>query len=355
MLTLTAAVFGEMMIQTPTEVKTIAANEWNFVAIAPADLQIEQVEGVKQYRVTIEGKSVKELVPSWTGFAQNGSTMKFYVKPDIEGAQEFCLGFWSEGVATPSTRTSFNDQEDAFSKVATDSLILKNPCNRFFVRIVASPGEDGTFPILKDLNFVLTNGESYRTPNSMPLWDTLLDVPLRAQMSYEGGGVLCSPTSISMILGYWSKKVNKPELDNDVPIVQANVYDPGWEGTGNWPFNVAFAGSQRGMTGYVTRLRTIQDIEAFIGFGIPIATSVSYGLLKGLGKQENDGHIVVVVGFDKDGNPIFNDPGKNVVRMTYKRADFERAWGNSKNTVYVIHPRGWNIPKNGPWPEQKRD
>ncbi len=355
MLALLAAVSGVMMTQTTSQFRLVEANEWNFVSVQPEALTVVENGSSKQMFVAISGRAVTELVPSWTGSAKNGSSLTFFVRPDVEGASEFNLGMWSEGVATPTSRSSVNDQEDEFSKVSTDTLILKKPVDRFLVRIEATPGMDGTLPELKDLSFILTSFQSKTYPGGMPLWETLLDVPLRAQMSYEGGGVLCSPTSISMLLGYWAKKIGKPELDNDVPIVQAGVYDPAWNGTGNWPFNVAFGGSQPGMTGYVSRFRSVQDLESFIGYGVPIATSVSYGLLKGIGKQDNDGHIVVVLGFDKEGNPIFNDPGRNVVRMTYKRADFEKAWGYSKNTVYVIHPRGWKIPKNGPWPEQKRD
>jgi len=356
MLAITAAVLGATMTQASTQVKVVEANEWNFVSVQSSDLTSVQSDNSTQMYVVIKSAApVTELVPSWTGSAENGAKLTFFVRPDIDGAAEFNLGTWSQGVATAEMRTSVNDQEDQFAKVSTDTLILKNPVNRFAVRIVSTPAADGTQAELRDLNFILSSEEPVMKPSGMSLWETLLEVPLRAQMSYEGGGVLCSPTSISMILGYWAKKISKPELDNDVPIVQAGVFDPAWNGTGNWPFNVAFGGSQPGMTGYVTRLRSVNDLEAFVGYGVPIATSVSNGILKGLGKQDNDGHIVVVVGFDKEGNPIFNDPGRNVVRMTYKRSDFEKAWAHSKNTVYVIHPRGWKIPKDGPWPEQTRD
>jgi uncharacterized protein YvpB len=355
MLAITAAVLGAIMTQSSVHFKEVAANEWNFVSIQPTDFVVVDDGGRKQMMVTVTGNSISEVIPSWTGRASNGASFSFFVRPDIEGAKEFSLGKWSEGVATPDSRTSVNDQEDEYSEVITDTFIFKKPVQKFTLRVEVVPAEDGTQPELTDMSFILTGAQKKPSPGGMSLWETLLDVPLRAQMSYEGGGVLCSPTSVSMILGYWAKKTSKPELDNDVPVVQAGVFDPAWNGTGNWPFNVAFGGSQPGMTGYVTRFRSVQDIEAFVGYGVPIATSVSYGLLKGIGKQDNDGHLVVVVGFDKDGNPIFNDPGRNVVRMTYKRADFEKAWGYSKNTVYVIHPRGWTIPKNGPWPEQKRD
>ena len=42
-----------------------------------------------------------------------------------------------------------------------------------------------------------------------------------------------------------------------VPEVAAVVYDDSFAGTGNWPFNTAFAGSFPGMRSYVTRLDDI--------------------------------------------------------------------------------------------------
>ena len=355
MLALLAPVLGTAMSFGASTMNVVKANDWNFATARAQDFSVIESGGRKQYFIKVTGKSFDEVIPSWSARATNGSRLVFYVRPMNESASEFCLGSWGQGEAVESSRTSINDQEDEFSKVITDTWILKSPSDEFVVRVDSIPGPDGTQPVLDRLNFVLTGQNKIASPGGLPLRGTLLDVPLRAQMSYENGGVLCSPTSVSMILGYWAKRMETPTLDFDVPEVQKGVFDPAWKGTGNWPFNVAFAASQPGMTGYVTRLRSVQDIEAFVACGVPVATSVSYGHLKGKGKQNDDGHIVVIVGFQEDGTPIFNDPGRNVVRMTYPRADFERAWANSKNTVYIIHPRGWATPKNGPWPEEKRD
>ena len=59
--------------------------------------------------------------------------------------------------------------------------------------------------------------------------------------------------------------------------------------------------------------------------------------------------------FDEAGNPVFNDPGRNVVRMTYDRAAFDRAWASSGRAVYVVYPDSWPIPAtSGPWPRNGR-
>ncbi|MEI8281541.1 MAG: hypothetical protein WCG75_03960 [Armatimonadota bacterium] len=57
--------------------------------------------------------------------------------------------------------------------------------------------------------------------------------------------------------------------------------------------------------------------------------------------------MVIVVGFEDDGTPIFNDPAfKAGVRKTYKRADFEKAWCFSKRTVYLMTPDRAKLPRD---------
>lgn len=334
------------------------ANEWNFVSAEGSKFNREILPDRIRLKTIVQAdpfnpaKTFKSAIPSWNGSATNGAYMEIRLQPSNVDAPGFILARWSEGPAGKN-RTSINNQKNLVGRVDTDTLILAKPVNSISVTVDCFPGNDGRYAQLDRFHLILGGGESLRERRAMSTWNTLLDVPYRAQAKYVGGGVLCSPTAVSMILGYWADKLNQPGLDFDVPDVQRGVFDPGWDGTGNWPFNVAFAGSLPGMTGYVTQLRDIGDIEDFVASGVPIATSVSYDLLKGKSKKgATDGHLVVVVGFDPKGQPIINDPGRNVVRMVYDRNAFARAWASSSNTVYVIHPLGWNIPSDGPWPNK---
>jgi len=130
------------------------------------------------------------------------------------------------------------------------------------------------------------------------------------------------------------------------------VFDKNWPGTGNWPFNTAFAGSFPSMRAYVTRLSDLSELEDWIAKGIPVITSVSYNVLKGTDKRPSDGHLVVCVGFTKEGDPILNDPGvREHVRRVYSREKFARAWAHSQQTVYLLHPEDADIPADrfGHW------
>lgn len=326
----------------------LMSNAHNFLTVPSPLLSGEEwtAKGEVSWKVRLIEPST-EFIPSWTGKTAPDEWVTIAIKPGWGSEPWFQLGTWSSGKA----RTSINDQKNDYGQVLTDILETKSPTDRLEIKITRNPGSDPSTTQLTEFNLVARGKKPVSTSEAKPV--SLLNVPKRAQMSYEGGNVLCSPTSVSMILAYWSDVLVKPELDHDVPQVQKGVHDPAWGGTGNWPFNVAYAGSLPGMTGYVTRLRGLDDLTQWLEAKVPVACSVSYSLLKGNEKpSSNDGHIVVLIGFDKDGNPVFNDPGRNVVRMTYDRAAFERAWSHSGQTVYLIHPKFWSTPTDGPWPSR---
>ncbi len=335
-------------------VQAMPAREWLAVQ---AWKQPTEARGVLTWRSEPLRPSIEwnEAVPSWTIDAPGGSIATVYLVP--ANGKRYCLGRWTSDRAL-APRASVADQKAGGFEVQTDTLARadasKDPIT---VEIDMRPNAAGQWPRVKNFSLALSNGvaTAQPLPSQRPaVWGTTIDVPKRSQMSYPGGNVLCSPTSVSMLLCYWSQSLSRPELDADVPIVQQGVFDAVWNGTGNWAFNMAFAANRPGLRAYVSRFRGIDDLEAWVGAGVPVATSVSYGLLKGKGKVEpNDGHLVVCVGFTESGDPVFNDPGRSSeVRQIYKRDDFQAAWGHSGNTVYLVYPRTWLIPRGdlgAPW------
>lgn len=287
-----------------------------------------------------------EVVPSWDAWTPAGASMRVELAV-TEPDRYFVLGDWSQD----GPRTSLNGQRASHAHVATDTLVLKEPATEIAVRVVMRPAPEGHLPDLRRLSFALSLGDP-AGPAGEPQAVERLDVPKRAQMNYPGGNVLCSPASVSMVLSYWSRVLDRPGIDRDVPEVQQGVYDVAWKGTGNWSFNTAFAAALPGLTGYVARLRDVHDLALWLQRGVPVVCSVSYDLLKGKGARgDNDGHLVVLTGIAPDGKLLFNDPGRNVVEMVYERWHFEAAWATSKNTVYLIYPETWTVPvrEAAPW------
>ncbi|WP_141779447.1 C39 family peptidase [Nocardioides albertanoniae] len=170
---------------------------------------------------------------------------------------------------------------------------------------------------------------------------------------WDGGGQSwCSAVSTAMVADFWGVGPSSAEMawvdyktpDPQVPFTVREVYDEAFGGAGNWAFNTAYAGS-RGLVAYVTRLRSFAEAARFVEAGIPLVLAVSHqeGELTGAGYVTN-GHLLVLVGFDTDGNPVVHDPASHKipsdeeVRATYDLVELDRAWARSGRVVYVIHP-----------------
>jgi len=162
-----------------------------------------------------------------------------------------------------------------------------------------------------------------------------------------------------MILGYYRRLpspadyawVAPRDSDRWVDHVARSVYDYRYTGAGNWAFNTAYAAGQVG-DAFVTRLADLREAERFIASGIPLAASISFsrGQLSGAPIGATAGHLVVITGFTAAGDVVVNDPAAPsdaTVRRVYSRAQFERAWGRSQGTVYVVHDRAHPLPVRG--------
>jgi hypothetical protein len=187
-------------------------------------------------------------------------------------------------------------------------------------------------------------------------WGKTLPVPERVQSGYDGPGGWCSAASLSMVLAYWSAALHRPELDRPVPEVAAGVNDPVYGGTGNWPFNTAYAGEFPGMRAYVTRLDDVSELEQWIAAGVPVILSVSSYLTNDRHDGPDNGHLIVCSGFTETGDIVANDPGVSIkngerVGRIYPRERVINAWKKSKNTVYLVYPETAAIPNDwhGHW------
>jgi hypothetical protein len=143
-----------------------------------------------------------------------------------------------------------------------------------------------------------------------------------------------------------------PNGDPQVAYAAINTWDYAYEGAGNWPFNAAYA-STFGLKSFVTRLRSLAEAEKFIEAGIPLTFSINFDEAEmPEAGYSTPGHLVVLVGFTADGDPIINDPNKasnEEVRQVYTRENFERVWQTSTDGVtYVYHPKHVKLPANMP-------
>ena len=308
--------------------------------------------------IATPGFAWREAVVSWNLPTNWPATVE--ARPTFKGSATdvpwYVIARWSADPAA-APRTSVPGQRDAWATVDTDILRTFEPATAIEVRarfpkgLPAAPG-----PVRLGVSLLGSEATEARPPGHPLAWGRALAVPVRSQADYpEGIHTWCSPTSLTMLLAHAVPDASGRDAGLDVRPVAAAVHDPGWGGTGNWPFNMAFAGQQPGLAACVARLGGVGDLEAWIAAGRPVAVSVSYAQLKGAAEPKpGDGHLVVVSGFTPGGDVRVHDPGvsrERVVRV-FPRPDFERAWDHSSRTAYLVWPTHQPPPAapHGRWP-----
>jgi len=299
-----------------------------------------------------------ELIVSWNADAPAGTFLKIEAGANLPDHQTkfYTLGNWSlDNKIFP--RTSVRGQKDADGSVDTDTLILTQPADAARIRVTLG-GTNGALPKLKFLGLSFSNTRvlpATRPPNCAA-WGKIIPTPEHSQHGYPNEKGWCSPTSLSMVLSRWAEILNRPEMNLTVPEVAAAVYDDDFAGTGNWPFNTAFAGSFIGMRSYVTRIDDLTEVEDWIAAGIPVILSARWDWLQPGRPFDADGHLIVCIGFTKNGDVVINDPATRLekgesVRHIYRRADVIHSWTKSHNAVYLVYPDGAKIPADrfGHW------
>ena len=292
-----------------------------------------------------------ELIVSWNADMPADAGLKIEARAICSGrtTKWFTMGLWSVDLAK-HPRESVRGQKDDDGDVDTDTLLLNQPARRVQVRLTLAGKARPRIKFLS-LSVLDTHAKPEPLPPNRAAWGKTIEVPERSQMAYENGGALCSPTTVSMLLAYWGRQLKLPALDHDVLEVVKGVFDPKWEGTGNWVFNTAYAGSLPGMRAYTTRLSEVAELEAFVARGIPVGLSLCYDRLRGQSRVPS-GHLVVCVGFTMNGDVVINDPGtEQNVRKVFPRANLVDSWAYSKNAVYLIYPEKIKLPKDrfGHW------
>jgi len=299
----------------------------------------------------------RDLVVSWNVELPPAGCLKIEARaiyPD-HATKFYILGLWSED-PDRHPRESVTQQKDADGDVHTDTLVLKQSGPGLQLRITL----EGTSPKLKlvALSFLDSKAPPLPLEPNQAAWGKSIAVPERSQVTYEdqGGKGWCSPTSLSMVLASWADRLNRPELDIAVPVVARSVFDRNWPGTGNWPFNTAFAGAFPGFHAYVSRFDSMTELEDWIAAGIPVIISAPYQLLGDQESGSGNGHVVVCTGFTESGDVVIHDPWARLetgqkVRRTYLRKNVLKAWATSNNTVYLIYPTSAKIPlsRYGHW------
>jgi len=302
--------------------------------------------------------SWNELIVSWNAATPQDAWIKVEARaiyPDHQ-TKYYTMGDWSLDAAQ-HPRQSVLHQKDGDGTVKEDTMILKRAGGNVQLRVTLAGPNKSAIPQLKymGLSFCDSAAVVSPLPANHAVWGKIVPTTERSQNAYPEEQGWCSPTSLTMVLTRWGEILHRPELTADVPVVAGRVYDHNF-GTGNWPFNAAYAGSFPGMRAYITRFSDISELEDWIAAGIPVVISAPWHMLADGRPDTGSGHLTVCIGFTENGDVVINDPATNLkkgqkVRHIYKREKVIKAWKESQNTVYLVYPETVQPPTDrfGHW------
>ncbi|MFD0633425.1 C39 family peptidase [Catenulispora yoronensis] len=339
----------------------------------------------------VPGFGATEVVSSWSAQTPAGTWLKVELNAAMEDGHQtgwLDMGNWASGDGDIA-RTSLSPSAGAYGGVSTDTFNSANghTVRSYQLRVtlyrLSGSGAGGTVtPRLWQVGAFASAVPARSGVAASPLGGAEgveLAVPRLSQQihvgqysQYGGGGdAWCSPTSSEMISEFWGYGpsaadmawVNPSYADPSVDQAARSTYDYAYKGTGNWPFNAAYA-SQYGLDAEVVQLPSVDDLETLISGGVPVAISVAFddGELTGAG-YGTAGHLMVVVGFTGSGDFVVNDPfspSDGAVRRVYQRRELENIWLRTQWTrgdgslgfgsggvAYVFKPHGVGLPVGG--------
>ena len=203
-----------------------------------------------------------QLVASWnaTTPANTWITVQMSATGSDRTTKWYTMGIWtSEPVV--AHRTSVSGQGDANGFVAIDTFIRSKkaaPLDSYQVRVELHRSGTSATPTVRFVGAMTSADVAKYDIPSAPLGGGSvrddLGVPPYSQEIHRGefpdldggGEAWCSPTSTEMVVEYWNEHPDTTGIPYEDPSVDSaamHTFDWHYTGTGNWPFNVAYAGS----------------------------------------------------------------------------------------------------------------
>lgn len=307
-------------------------------------------------------KTFKRLLVSWNCETPKGTWIEVQARAFIsyyddnknstyEWSDWLSFGKWGTHI-----KRSSKSPDSHLAKISTDEFIIKgnytDTASKIQIRALLHTENTNVTPSIRQ--FVISYKDNTpRLKNIEIPSDKIIDVPSYSQYIRDKniGSVICSPTSITMLL-------NRRNENLIVEETAWSCFDYDYEAFGNWLFNVAFA-SSLGYESFV-EYGNLKSLKREIYSEYPVAVSVKY--TNDINNLEypyienapitTAGHILVVRGFEKkDGIDyvVVNDPaGKSNESVTrrYKLSEFESAWHRGSNIMYIIHDKEVEINNN---------
>ncbi len=265
-------------------------------------------------------------LPSWNGKVPNAQStfrikMRFYT---TSWSPWLTAGYWKDNSWSTYGQTSYSGGEIDYDYVVLNSYSTKW---QFKVEMKRIENTDRS-PSIHKLSFSISD---QRTTDNVNISQLVNDKPAEIFITTDHfyqyaldpgiGGDICSPTSVSMVLRSYDIQVDPLQFARD-------NYDPYWGIFGMWPRAVQNA-AEYNLNGAVTRYRTWSEAYDVIAEGGRIVMSV--------GRPLYAGHLMMLAGFDKNGNPLVHDPARSSgYGYKHDKTELTESWFNKGGISYTF-------------------
>jgi hypothetical protein len=293
-----------------------------------------------------------DLITSFNPHAPDdtGMTLEIRVKQGETWSPWLFMQSWGRVVFPPTRTIKFDG-----GAVDIDTIELTKPAQAYQCRIglIAFNYDTKIAPAVRRLSVCYSGvvddpkrrAKLIKKPTTLPAdFARDLPVPFRGQGDWKNPrslwGLVCSPTSTSMVLEYHGAKFTTLENCD-------RIYDPQYDLFGNWGRAIARAG-EVGMDAWLARFRNWDQVKEQIADGNPVVASIRFrkGQVQGFLYESTGGHLLVVRGFTGDGGVIVNDPARRETGAgaVYPASEFAKAWFDNGGVGYVIKKPTKPIP-----------
>ncbi len=266
-------------------------------------------------------------LPSWNGHVPNDNS-SFMVQMRFKSGENWSpwltVGFWKAYIWTSYGSTSYSG-----GYIDYDYVKLNNYHKIWqFKVLLKRRNANEPSPEIHKLSFFVSDTRTTANIDYSALLNDKPDeifIPTDHYYQYDLdddiGGDICSPTSVSMVLRSYQIPVDPVKFARD-------NYDPYWGIFGMWPRAVQ-NGSEYGLNGSVTRYRSWSEAREVLAIGGRIVMSVGPPLYQG--------HLMMLAGFDSNGNPLVHDPAKsNGYGYLYNKNSLAKSWFDKGGISYTF-------------------
>lgn len=277
--------------------------------------------------------SFVELVPTWNVIIDDASTISIFIAMGNPSgySQYYSMALWRQ-----TYKTSLLDREDQYGRKVIDTIVpYFDNIDRIKFKIVFAKSET-QMTALKNISITTIPKMSKTNYDFSVLEEKTIALEPRQQLSIPAiGNLICSPTSLSMVLNYYHHSDSPSD-------VSSYVFDQGAHIYGNWSFNASYAGGFDDLYARVQYIYDLSILNAYIQNDQPIVLSIkteSKEDLQGSIMAYPSGHLLVLTGFKQVNDTwyaLVSDPAEyedSKVNRAYNLQELLDAW---KGYVYVV-------------------